>query len=108
MVAEYAGLGVLSYGVIAVLLEGAIQGVRLMWWALSEIGKSRLERQQRLEEVRKEGLEQGLEQGRADAEVRIQTDPEYRRQVLGGVRPSARRRRIRRRPPSVSDAGATR
>ena len=104
MVAEYAGLGVLSYGVIAVLLEGAIQGVRLMWWALSEIGKSRLKRQQRLEEVRKEGLEQG----RADAEVRIQTDPEYRRQVLGGVRPSARRRRIRRRPPSVSDAGATR
>lgn len=72
-----------------------------MWWALSEIGKNRLKRQQALNAAR----EQAFEQGRAEAVARFQNDPEYRRRVLAGAKPSVRcRRRRSRRCPAADDS----
>ena len=72
-----------------------------MWWALSQIGKSRRQRQQALDAARKEGLEQG----QANTEARMQTDLEYRRQVLSRGRPALRRRRrLRARSAGAGDA----
>ena len=46
-VAEMAGLGVISYGVIAVAVEGGLIG---MWYALSKIGRDLEERRRRRQE----------------------------------------------------------
>ena len=80
-----------------------------MWWALSEIGKSRLRRQQVLNAAYDEGWEIGFkigwEQGYTEAVARFQNDPEYRRRVLAGAKPSVRcRRRRSRRCPTTDDS----
>ena len=61
-VAEMASLGAISYGVIAVLVEG---GFRL-FYALSQIGKDREKRRQELEDMKAAGRAAGEEAGRAD------------------------------------------
>ena len=60
-VAEMASLGAISYGVIAVLVEG---GFRL-FYALSRIGKDKQKREQELAEVRAEGMAEGISRGQA-------------------------------------------
>ena len=61
-VAEMASLGAISYGVIAVLMEG---GFRL-FYTLSLIGKDRQRRQRELTEIRAKGIAEGQAEGRAE------------------------------------------
>ena len=73
-VAEMASLGAISYGVIAVLVEG---GFRL-FYALSQIGKDREKRRRELEEVRADGAAAERKQWQQWNDARIQAGDEGR------------------------------
>ncbi len=60
-VAEMASLGAISYGVIAVLMEG---GFRL-FYTLSQIGKDREKRRREIEEAKAAGKAAGMAAGMA-------------------------------------------
>ncbi len=55
MAAEMAGLGAISYGIIAVLAEGGFR----VFYALSLIGKDREKRRRELEEIKAAGAAAG-------------------------------------------------
>ena len=67
-VAEMASLGAISYGVIAVLVEG---GFRL-FYALSQIGKDREKRRQELEDMKAAGAAAERKRWQQWNEARIQ------------------------------------
>lgn len=68
-VADMAGLGVISYGVVAVVAEGGLAG---MWYALSKIGRDLEERRRRRQVAAAENFVTAIKAVKAEPErVRI-------------------------------------
>ena len=88
-VAEMASLGAISYGVIAVLMEG---GFRL-FYTLSQIGKDREKRKREIEEAKAAGMAAGEAAGSAEERKRWQEWNEAR------IRAAAEGREFNEPPP---------